>query len=72
MIADTIGKRAVKAIKANLRWGELTKTLKEIGIPRNTFESWMLGDVDPSAHYPKKMALAGYDVHWILTGKERQ
>ncbi len=67
---DTIGERAAKAIKRRVRWGEIGTELKKLDIQTSTFNSWMIGRTNPSAYYLKQMALAGYDVYWILTGKE--
>ena len=69
---DSIGERAVKAIKRHVKKGELGIELKNLDIPTCTFNSWMNGRNNPSAYYLKRMTLAGYDVIWILTGKENK
>ena len=71
---ETIGQRAAYAIKLHgIRLG--TNAVGEsdrLDIPRDNFYAWKNGRSDPSAYYLKKMVLAGYDVLWILTGKENK
>lgn len=69
---ETIGQRAAKAIKKRVRRGEWGIELKKLGIPNDTFYSWVNARNNPSAYYLQQMALAGYDVIYILTGKENK
>lgn len=68
----TIGERAARAIKSRAPYGTLKDELGRLNIALNTFYAWRNGAQDPSAYYLRRMALAGYDVIYILTGKENQ
>jgi len=67
----TIGERAARAIKSRVPDKKQREVeLAKLDIPKGTFGHWQCGKGDPSAYYLKQMALAGYDVFYILTGKE--
>ena len=70
-MTETIGNRAVIAIKdrANKNGISLHQEAKKIGIDARSTTLWSQNG-NPSAYYLQQMALAGYDVIWILTGKE--
>lgn len=76
----TIGERAAKAIQqqamkgtsANRRTIKVKDELDRLDIPQENFYHWKKGESNPSAYYLQQMALAGYDVIWILTGKEKE
>ena len=65
--------RAVELI--NRRCAEkgwtLTKVLDEVNIPYGTFRDWSMGKYNPTAIGLESMALAGYDVIYILTGEKK-
>lgn len=65
----TIGERAAREIKSRAPRGKLMEELKRLDVS-DTFYRWVRGEADPSAYYLQKLALAGYDVIYILTGKE--
>lgn len=44
------------------------KQLREMGLGKNNSYAWANGVSAPSAKVLRKMALAGYDVMYILTG----
>lgn len=77
---ETIGQRAAKAIRHRAMYEHsgrdrvitLKNELDRLNIPHDNYYDWKRGRSNPSAHYLGKMALAGYDVFWILTGKEKQ
>lgn len=70
---DTIGKRAAHAIRQRARekhiphWQESAS----LGIHQTTMEGWERRKYCPSAYWLQQLALAGYDVVWILTGEEK-
>lgn len=67
----TIGQRAALAIKRRVRFGNVKPELDRLTIPHSSYERWKLGKGDPQGYWLQQMALAGYDVHWILTGEVR-
>lgn len=66
---ETIGERAVKEIKKRARQNNvsMSKQASELYITSVHIAHWMDG-MNPSAYYLQQMALAGYDVIYILTG----
>lgn len=66
----TIGERAARAIKSRSKPRKFVAELQKLDIEINAFYRWTRGECDPSAYYLRQMALAGYDVIYILTGKE--
>ena len=68
----TIGERAAEVVRGRsvLNRTRLGVELKQMGISRTVFHNWEKGKFDPTAYYLQQMALAGYDVIYILTGKE--
>lgn len=68
----TIGQRTVKAIKARCKENGTTiqAELKKISSTRQNYNNWEEKGGNPSAYFLQQMVLAGYDVIWILTGKE--
>lgn len=40
-----------------------------VGIPLNSYYHWCQGRYEPSAMYLSKLADAGYDIYYILTGR---
>lgn len=69
----TIGNRAVEEIKAQARKNGITlcKEAEKIGINRKTLVDWR-NNINPSAYFLQQMALAGYDIHWILIGGKNE
>jgi hypothetical protein len=65
-----IGKRAYQAIRDRAGYRKLGKETERIGILQSTVTAWKRGDADPSGYCLKLLALAGYDIYWILTGVE--
>ncbi len=65
-----IGMRAADEIRRTA-YGKCNdkEEAKRIGIRRKSFYDWDNGRSDPSTYNLQKMALAGYDVHYILTGE---
>lgn len=70
----TIGERAAQAIreKAKEKGIPIYKELENIGTQRNAFHVWEKCNIDPSGYFLQQMALNGYDIYWILTGKEQE
>lgn len=69
-----IGKRAAKAIRAR---ASLKNTfygfeLDRLQLTRQSLYQWEHGKGDPFADALARMANAGYDVVYILTGKENK
>jgi transcriptional regulator with XRE-family HTH domain len=48
----------------------LREVLEEANIPFSTYNGWQKGLYNPTAPSLECMALAGYDVLWILLGGE--
>ena len=68
----TIGQRAVMAIDQKAEEYGFTAMLEcaQMGIDMGTYRGWKRCRYEPSAFFLQKMALAGYDVIWILTGRK--
>lgn len=66
---ETIGERAVKEIKKRARQNNVSvsKQGSELSITSTHISRWTDG-TNPSAYWLQQMALAGYDVIYILTG----
>jgi hypothetical protein len=71
---DTGGKRAVFLIHERCAQTRTPKgeEYEKLGIYNSgIINFWKEGRNDPSFYYLRNMALAGYDVKWILLGGER-
>lgn len=68
---ETIGNRAYKEIKKRARQNGIKsyKEAEKAGITSGSLSAWKKNS-DPSAYCLKLMALAGYDVIYILTGEK--
>lgn len=68
----TIGERAVKAIRERKKQNgtSLSVELKKLSATRQNYNRWEEKGGNPNAFFLQQMALAGYDIMWILTGKE--
>lgn len=66
----SVGQRAALAIKRRVRYGNVKPELDRLTIPHGSYERWKLGKGDPQSFWLQQLALAGYDVHWILTGEK--
>lgn len=71
---ETIGERALQAIRER---SEMNKTkfceeCKKINATKQVAINWGSRGLNPNAYFLQQMALAGYDVIWILTGKENK
>ena len=66
----SIGERAAWAILEMAEQRNVTTEAEceRLGTTRKTFGDWQKRGLSPSAYYLQQMALAGYDVVWILTG----
>lgn len=67
----TVGQRLVRAVKERVHHGKVKQELERLQIPQSSFTHWKDGDRNPQVYYLTQMALAGYDVYWILTGKKQ-
>jgi hypothetical protein len=45
--------------------------LDESEIPYEAFKGWSKGVYNPTAPSLERMAIAGYDIHYILTGEKK-
>lgn len=64
------GDMGVRAAELLLKGDKLISVqLREMGLGHNLFNNWNNGECAPSAYVLRTMALAGYDVMYILTGK---
>lgn len=66
----TIGERAYQAIRDKAGRKNICAELKRLDIVPQSFYAWRNGTANPSAYYLRSMALAGYDIMWILTGEK--
>ena len=69
---ETIGKRAATAIRERAKQNgtKLEEESMKLYVSRKVMNDWELRNRNPSAFFLQQMALAGYDVFWILTGQE--
>lgn len=69
----SIGERAYEAISLRCKQTGTKKGVEydKLGISRRVICGWKKQNIDPSAYFLQQMALHGYDVYWILTGKEK-
>lgn len=67
---DKIGRRAVAAIEemAKKNGTKASKEYQKLDVTATVWHSWKWRNFSPSAYYLRQMALAGYDVTYILTG----
>lgn len=64
-----IGLRAAACVRERSgKQGDLEKTMARIGLERKAIHYWEDGGGIPSVYTLQRMAYAGYDVHYILTG----
>lgn len=68
---ETIGNRAFKELKNRARENGISVTNEalKLGITGHSLADWKHGKGNPSAYYLQQMALAGYDVVYILSGQ---
>lgn len=68
----TVGERAAFVIRitAALKDIPLSEECENIDARGKTYDDWHKRGKNPSSHYLQQMALAGYDVMWILTGEK--
>lgn len=59
--------RAAELVRAH---GPVQKEFARLGLSRKAIYSWESGDCPPSIYALQAMAYAGYDVHYILTGRK--
>ena len=69
---QTIGQRAAHLIqvKATMKGISIDQECESIGTSRKVYRDWKKCGRNPTAYFLQQMALNGYDVIWILTGKE--
>lgn len=67
----TIGERAAKAIRdhAKAKGIPIYVECENIGTNRKVYNGWNRNGLNPNAYFLQQMALAGYDIMWILTGE---
>ena len=67
---DKIGLRAVEAIeeRAKKNGTRASKERQKLDVAASVYHAWKRRRFSPSAYYLRNMALAGYDVTYILTG----
>ena len=67
---DKINRRAVDAIeeRAQRNGVRVSKEYRKLDMSPNVWHSWKYLKYAPSAYFLRQMALAGYDVLYILTG----
>ena len=73
-MSETIGQRAARLIEGR-SWDTklpVTTLMQSLGTSRQVYYNWRNAKEEPSANLLAKMALAGYDVLWVLTGMERR
>ena len=67
---DKIGLRTVEAIEEMARKNgtRASEEYQKLAVTPTVYHFWKYGKYSPSAYYLRTMALAGYDVLYILTG----
>ena len=73
-VPDTIAMRAVQQLirRAEKEDVDVSYLLRRIGADRHLLYRWRHNKNDISAQYLEQMALDGYDVVYILTGKRQE
>ena len=66
-VCSEMGLRAAELMLAVEK--PVSDQLRDMGLGKNLFYGWSEGVCAPSARVLRAMALAGYDVMYILTGK---
>ena len=70
-LMDKIGKRAAEAILQKIGGSpNMEYKLAELELSRQSVYQWEIGKHTPSAKALARLAHAGYDVHYILTGEK--
>lgn len=70
MPTRSIGERAARAIRDRAKQNGIpveTEALK-VYVSRKVICDWEVHNRNPQAYFLQQMALAGYDIYWILTG----
>lgn len=69
---ETIGQRAAMAIRnrAKEKRTLLETELANVDVSRKVLCDWENYNRNPQAYFLQQMALAGYDIYWILTGEK--
>lgn len=69
---DGVGERAAYAIRQRCAQNgiRISAEKKKLDMNSCTLFHWEHGEHAPTSYFLRKMALAGYDVMWILTGEE--
>lgn len=70
---QSIGERAAYAIRERAKQNgrHVLEEAEEVFVSKRVLWAWQTGQFDPRAYFLQEMALAGYDIYWILTGKEK-
>lgn len=69
---NNIGKRAAEAILKRIGSdSDYHKELDRLNLTRQSLNQWQNGKYTPSGKVLQRLAFAGYDVHWILTGERK-
>ena len=66
-----IAKRAAEVIRQRVGKYRVYDEMDRLEITRQCFNHWEKGKHTPSGKVLQRMALAGYDVHYILTGERK-
>lgn len=67
----TVGQRLAAEVKRKVHYGPVAQELKRLGIRHTNFSKWKCGEADPQAYWLQQLALDGYDVLFILTGRRQ-
>ena len=70
-LMKNIGRRCAEAILERVGQGEIKKELYNLELTRQSLHQWEKGKYTPNAKVLRRMALAGYDVMYILTGERK-
>lgn len=67
---NNAGKRAAEAILQRVGAdSDYHKELDRLNLTRQSLHQWQTGKYFPSGRVLQRLAFAGYDVHYILTGE---
>lgn len=69
----SIGERTAEVIRdrATQERTTLEVQLQKINVCRKVYGDWKYRGWNPSAYFLQQMALAGYDVFYVLTGEKK-
>lgn len=74
MPTRSIGERAARAIRDRAKQNRIPLEVEaeKVFVSRKVICDWEVHNRNPQAYFLQQMALAGYDIYWILTGEKNE